>query len=71
MGAAGYGSVLFAVRVCGCAAGLRGLRDDWKGFGKKVRRWCTLSRRGADGWTMGRRTRGAAIVESLGGVGGD
>ena len=69
MGAAGYGSVRFAVRVCGCAEALSGLREDWNGFGRKVRRWCRPSRRGAERQTTGRRVRGAAIVESLSGVG--
>lgn len=50
------------MRVCGWAEALSGLREDWKGFGRKVRRWGRVESRGVDAWRTGRRVRGVAIV---------
>ena len=68
MGAAGYGRVRVAVRVCGCAEAFRGFRDDWKGFGRKVRRW---GRRGVWPRRTGRRVRGVAMAGSCDRAGKD
>ena len=70
MGAAGYGRVRVAVSVCGCAEALRGFSEDWKGFGRKVRRWERVGRREVDARRTGRRVRGVAIVASCKGMGG-